>query len=117
MVVPRKGKKRSGGKKSSGASSTTQLKNAAMGGAIVGAAEASQGKPGGFLSPDKAAAGDGQGTLGALKALGEAAGPAAIALAAHFVGKGKPGLLTNARNAAAAVAVAAMVKEKMEKKA
>jgi hypothetical protein len=101
-----KSKGKGGGKRSGAtkASSEKQLMNFAMGGAIVGAATATLEKPGGFLAPDKLKDIPGGETLGS---------EGIIALAAHFIGKGKAGVLTNVRNAAAAMAVGAMVKTKM----
>lgn len=102
-VLAKKGK--GGGKRgASKASSEKQLMNFAIGAAIVGAAAATLEKPGGIFSPEKLKDIPGGDTLGA---------EGVMAVAAHFIGKGKPGTLTNVRNSAVAIAVANMVKTKM----
>lgn len=91
-----------GGSRSSGASSETQLKNAAIGGGVVGFLT----KPGGVLAP-------GSSTLANIPGHDTLGGEGVLAIACHLFGKGKSGTITNVRNAAAAIAVANMVKTKL----
>jgi hypothetical protein len=98
MKRGKKGGARKGGSKQS---SETQLKNFAIGGAIVGFLT----KPGGVLAPDST-------TLAKIPGHETLGGEGVLAIATHLFGKGKSGTVTNIRNAAAAIAVANMVKTK-----
>jgi hypothetical protein len=102
MEKRRSSSKKGGSRKSSGASSETQLKNAAIGGGVVGFLT----KPGGVLAP-------GSSTLANIPGHDTLGGEGVLAIACHLFGKGKSGTITNVRNAAAAIAVANMVKTKL----
>jgi hypothetical protein len=100
--MERRGRKGGKGKRSGGGgkqSTETRLKNAALGGAIVGFLT----KPGGVLAP-------GSSTLANIPGHDKLGGEGVLAIAAQLIGKGKPGMLTSVGTIAAGMAVANFVK-------
>ena len=107
--MQRSGKGKNGGSRKGGASSSKQLQNFALGGAIVGFLT----KPGDATGKGGGPLADNAEMLAKYPSLATLGGAGVIAVIAHFAGKGKSGMLTNVRNAAAAIAVAHMVQTKV----
>jgi hypothetical protein len=101
MEVRRRSSKK-GSSRPKGQNAETRLKNAAIGGAVVGFLT----KPGGVLAP-------GSSTLANIPGHETLGGEGVLAIAAQLIGKGKAGMLTNVGTAAATIAVCNMVKAKM----